>query len=233
VNPLVDYELVSYTPPGSQPPPNPEFTSSTGVDYEDDIQQITALLKRHLKHDPYVHASMYLTRGRAYIEVGKIDRAIADFDEAIRVDADRQRAYVNRGEAYDKAGKYDRALSDFQKALELAPKSADAYKGMARVFSTAKSPEFRDARKAVEYGEKGVSIAEETMSLGPALGNFCHTLATAYAEAGDYDKALSLETKAYTIYEPLTEKDNTKDGFKKMIDYYTAMAKDREKNGGK
>ena len=55
----------------------------------------------------------------AYADTGRYERAIRDFDQALRLDPDYARAYFNRGLAYARGDQHDRARSDFQKALTL------------------------------------------------------------------------------------------------------------------
>src|SRR5262249_32224032 len=49
------------------------------------------------------------------------DRALQDFDEAIRLDPNYADAYSNRGYAFMRKGDYDRAIADFDRVLELMP----------------------------------------------------------------------------------------------------------------
>ncbi|WP_027529212.1 tetratricopeptide repeat protein [Bradyrhizobium sp. WSM3983] len=44
-------------------------------------------------------AKIYLNRGAEYKNKGDLDRAIADYSEAIRVDPKRVAVYINRGNA--------------------------------------------------------------------------------------------------------------------------------------
>ena len=52
---------------------------------------------------------------------GGYDRAIADFDEAIKLNPNDANAYYNRGLAYKKKGDKEQAIADFRKALEIDP----------------------------------------------------------------------------------------------------------------
>jgi tetratricopeptide (TPR) repeat protein len=47
------------------------------------------------------------------------DRAIKDYDEAIRLDPNEPLYVKNRANAYRVAGQYDRAIADYRKALTL------------------------------------------------------------------------------------------------------------------
>jgi len=77
-------------------------------------------------------ADLYAARGNAYQAQSDFDRAIADYDEAIRVDA-RPFLLDLRGNAWLAKRDYPRAIADFDKALQLNPKLIPAYVGRASV----------------------------------------------------------------------------------------------------
>jgi Flp pilus assembly protein TadD len=54
---------------------------------------------------------------------GDIDKAIADLDEAIRLDPDDANTYQYRGLAYEKKGEKAKAEADFAQAKKLGYKS--------------------------------------------------------------------------------------------------------------
>jgi tetratricopeptide (TPR) repeat protein len=57
---------------------------------------------------------------------GNYERAIADLNEAIRLDPKSAVAYNNRGSAYAFQGDIDRAIADFSASIRLEPKVAAA-----------------------------------------------------------------------------------------------------------
>ena len=72
----------------------------------------------------------YNNRGNAYCKrsgEGDHDRAIADYDKAIKLDPDYALAYNNRGNAYVLQGDYKRAIANFDKTTKLNPDDAVAY----------------------------------------------------------------------------------------------------------
>ena len=58
---------------------------------------------------------------------GDYDRAIADLEQAIRLDPKDTEAYIRRGNAYNHKGDYDRAIADLEHAVRLDPKDPKAY----------------------------------------------------------------------------------------------------------
>jgi tetratricopeptide (TPR) repeat protein len=68
-------------------------------------------------------ANAYNNRGLSYNRLGKYDKAIYDYNEAIKLAPDLMNVYYNRGCAYANQGLYPLALQDFDKELELSPKS--------------------------------------------------------------------------------------------------------------
>jgi tetratricopeptide (TPR) repeat protein len=71
-------------------------------------------------------ARAFFNRGRAFSDKGAFDRAIEDFDQAIRLDPQYPDALNNRGVAYSGKGQYERAVEDFDKAVQLDPNYAIA-----------------------------------------------------------------------------------------------------------
>jgi len=64
------------------------------------------------------HAKTYYNRGSIYCNTNKLDQALSDFNEAIKLDSLYAQSYNNRGFVYYKMGKYDLAIEDYVQALE-------------------------------------------------------------------------------------------------------------------
>ena len=72
-------------------------------------------------------AIAYYRRGLAYYDKGDDDRAIAEYNEALRLDPKFAQAYSSRGLAYDHKGDLGHADPDYNEAIRLDPKYAQAY----------------------------------------------------------------------------------------------------------
>src|SRR5689334_10179029 len=67
-------------------------------------------------------AALLNNRGAAYRAKGDNERAVADLNEAIRLDPKLAMAYNNRGAYYNEQGDNDRAIADYNQAIRLDPK---------------------------------------------------------------------------------------------------------------
>src|SRR6516164_6618167 len=71
-------------------------------------------------------AEAFNNRGIAYRLKGEYDRAVQDYNQAIKLNAKFAAAFNNRGVAYDRKGDYERAIADYDQAIKLKP-SAELY----------------------------------------------------------------------------------------------------------
>ena len=72
-------------------------------------------------------AIAFSNRGNAYRLKGELDRAIADYDQAIKRDPKSATFLINRGAAYSTKGQYDRAIQDYDEAIKLDRRQAVAF----------------------------------------------------------------------------------------------------------
>ena len=101
------------------------------ADQDRKIAGCTQVLGRGAAESETSRVNAYVNRGYAY-STSDNDRAIKDYDEAIRLDPKAERAYNARGVAYFKKGDYDRAIKDLDEAIRLYPPYALAYTGRGK-----------------------------------------------------------------------------------------------------
>jgi tetratricopeptide (TPR) repeat protein len=135
-------------------------------------------------------AFAYYNRGLARLEMDDYDRAIADFDASIRLDAASAQTFNNRGSAWYAKGDRERAIADFDKAIGLDPAYAFAYNNRGEVFK--------------DKGDLNRAIADYDKAIGldPGYTAAYVNRALAYERTGDplragqdYRAALALSPK--------------------------------------
>ena len=75
---------------------------------------------------PNESAELYAARAASLDDMHETDRALADYDTAIKIDPNYGTAYNNRGVAHYRKGEYDLAIDDFQRSLSINQNFRDA-----------------------------------------------------------------------------------------------------------
>jgi tetratricopeptide (TPR) repeat protein len=91
--------------------------------------------------------SAYNNRGLAYTDKKEFQKAIADFNEVLRLKRDWS-AYFNRGIAYYEKGEADRAIADASKALQLKP--GELWQ-RADCFNSSRPRLFRQGKRSSDF----------------------------------------------------------------------------------
>jgi tetratricopeptide (TPR) repeat protein len=96
-----------------------------------DQNQAKAAAEAEANQKAYVDA---VKEGNAAYLAGGFDKAIASFNEAIRLHPDDASAFNSRGNAYAHKGNLYRAIADYNEAIRLKPNYAQAFcnRGIAR-----------------------------------------------------------------------------------------------------
>src|ERR1700681_48480 len=105
-----------------------------GATPDQQIDSCTAVIAAG-KYSGHNLAIAFNNRGSGYDKKNDYDRAIADYDQSIRLDPNYATALRNRGKVRYKKDDYDGSIADLDKAIRIEPKNADAYIDRANAYS--------------------------------------------------------------------------------------------------
>jgi tetratricopeptide (TPR) repeat protein len=235
--------------PGDEPrqPLVTERTFCTGrqdTAWDLQVKSCTALIQSD-RETTKTRAIAYNNRGIAYFETQDYDRALADYNAAIRLDPEFAAATYNRGNAYRAKGDNDRAIIDYNEALRIRPDSrayfnrGSAYRAKGdhdRAIADYNEAIRLDPNYALSYGNRGIAYAakgdndraiadyDEAIRLNPRYANAYGNRGLAYAAKGDLDRAIADYDEALRIRPGAIDRNNRGLAYHRQMDHDRAIA---------
>jgi WD40 repeat protein/serine/threonine protein kinase/tetratricopeptide (TPR) repeat protein len=150
-------------------------------------------------------------RGCCHSDLKQYGESLSDFNQALKLDPDDAQLIYNRGKTLLRLGRYDEALNDLNTAITKTPENWHSLNWAAWLLATAPEDEFRDGRRAIELATKACEMTEFKNAI------IVDTLAAAYAEAGDFEKAVEWQQKAIEL---TNESDAVSGGYIKRLEAF-------------
>ncbi|MBL1208791.1 tetratricopeptide repeat protein [Geminocystis sp. GBBB08] len=100
--------------------------------------------------------AVWSNRGNARVSQNKLEEAIADYNESIKLAPNAPDPYLNRGTAYESLKEYEKAIADYEKVLTLDPEDAMAYNNLGNAKAGLK-----DWETAVKYYHKATELSPQ------------------------------------------------------------------------
>ncbi|GAA3085340.1 hypothetical protein GCM10020254_32140 [Streptomyces goshikiensis] len=109
-----------------------QVMESLGEEPHDEIAVLTLLLAR-AGLDPEGQSLALTLRGRNHRNADAYPQALADYEHALALDPENERAHFGRGRTRHLTGRLDEAIADYTRAVELAPEDLTnvSYRGLA------------------------------------------------------------------------------------------------------
>jgi tetratricopeptide (TPR) repeat protein len=146
-------------------------------DYDVTIAACTRLLQRGTRQQKQKAATLN-DRADAYRSIGEWDLAIADLNEAIRLDPSNEDHFLERGMAHLSKGNTERALEDHAQYVRLKPRQAHSY--IMRHYAFMRLGRW----------DKAIEDLNQAVSLEPHSHNSYTTRASLFSTLGRPDRAL-------------------------------------------
>jgi tetratricopeptide (TPR) repeat protein len=158
-------------------------------DYAGAIERFTDALKLPANPTVISPAVIYSYRGNAFSIQNDLDKAIADYTQAVTLQADNAEVYHNRGIAYGEKRDYGSAIGDFTRVLELDPDYVIDYYNRGYAYDLK--------------GDDKSAIADysRAINLKPDYADAYNNRGIAYDEIGEYDLAIA-DLSKYISFQP-------------------------------
>ena len=98
-----------------------------------------------------------------------------------------------RADALLSIGKHAEAIGDYEKSLALAPQDVGALNNLAWVLATSEDEKIRVGKRSIELATKACDLTKYLKA------HIVSTLASGYAETGDFETAIKWSTKAVEL----------------------------------
>jgi protein O-mannosyl-transferase len=170
----------------------------------------------HYQRAVAIRPDYFLARfglGHALLEKGELDAAIQHFRAALSIQPDNPDCHTVLAVALDEKGQSAEATQHYEKALEISPQSVSALNNLAWLLATGSNASFRNGNRAIELAQRADQLS------GGANALVLRTLAAAYAEAGQFGKAIESARAAMQLGQSRGD-DSLADGLQQQIMLY-------------
>jgi tetratricopeptide (TPR) repeat protein len=131
--------------------------------------------------------------GNVFLQTGRADEAVAHFQRALELNPDNAGGHQNLGRCFFLLGRMEEATSQYQKALQIEPANPRTQNELAWLLATCAQASLRNGTEAVELARQANARSGGNNPL------ILHTLAAAYAEAGQFSEALETAQRALQL----------------------------------
>ncbi len=163
----------------------------------EDLEALRKLAPKNLE--------LLMQLGLLYVADKRNQQGVEVFTQVLAEDGKRWSALRDRGDGYLNLGKHAEAIEDLTAAAKLHPVADDAklkasragiLNNLAWVLSTSPDDKLRDGKKAVQLATEACELTDFKAA------HILSTLASSYAETGDFENAMKWSAKSVEVGEP-------------------------------
>ncbi len=138
-------------------------------------------------------AVAHVNRGIAYYDRGELDKALADYSSAIRLDAKNAEAHHNRADVRLRMGDLDNAIVDYGQAIALNPSFSSAHNGRGNALR-----ESGQIDRAIADYDQAIKLDQRSAFPHNGRGNALRDKGDVAGAIEAYDRAIGLDPKYVT-----------------------------------
>jgi protein O-mannosyl-transferase len=156
---------------------------------------------------------IYYIKGLALYRQNLLEQAIANFQKSIEINPRFDKIYNDLATIYNRQGQIEKAVFYWNKAIQINPERPEPLNNLAWLRATHPDKKYRNFAESIRLAEKANKITDYKQP------DFLDTLAAAYADAGQFDKATSFSEKA--VESAVAQGNNTlAETIKSRLDLY-------------
>jgi protein O-mannosyl-transferase len=123
---------------------------------------------------------------KALLQKGQVADALVHYRKLLKLQPDNIEVHNIVGTVLIQQGRIREGVEEWQKVLAIQPDNGNAMSNLAWVFATSPEDPLRDGKRAVQLAEDAMRIS------GRRIPIIFRTLAAAYAESGEFSKAIQV-----------------------------------------
>jgi len=185
----------------------------------DEMEKALSDASEAIKINPY-NPESYLYRANVYANTDEFGKARADVENAINLRADPDKTDYQLSNIAEHLGDYKTAIEIIDQHLKRSPDAAWALNAKAYILCSAGDDTYRNGKEALKLAEKALK------NIPPQGKNaVMDTLACAYAELGQFDKAIEIQKEVIAKRPEHKELKDHMEAFKNKKAWYEPASK--------